>query len=202
MVTQKRLAIAAIIVALLGVGLLMYFKVPPFVLSAWNQEPEQKVEIDSAYTKTEGEAELAIPEGSKLYRNEKYNFKFIIPEDLSVQETEENGTFTAVFMNPDNTLGFQIFITPYAGWFVTEDRIKMDIPSGKVENQVEVLVDGTKGTIFFSEHAGIGETREVWFLHGDYLYEVTTPKLLDEWLSHIMTTWRFLKAPQVDVEWR
>ena len=202
MVTRNYVAIGITLLAVIALAMLTCFSIPPFVLSKWSQEPQKQVEIDSAYTKAAGEPELIIPEGKKLYRNKKYNFKIAVPDDLEVKETESGGTFTAVFMNPDGTQGFQIFITPYAGWFVTEERIKMDIPSGVVKDQVDVLVDGTKGTIFLSEHAGIGETREVWFLHGDYLYEVTTPKILDEWLSNIMTTWRFLKAPEINVEWR
>jgi len=169
--------------------------------SRWDQESERKIESNPAY-KEGVEPELEVSGGSMLYRNAKYNFKLVHPAELQVTETENNGTFTVVFANSDATEAFQIFITPYAGWFVSEERIAMDIPSGKIENPVDVLIDGVKGTIFFSEHAAVGETREVWFLHGDYLYEVTAPKLLDEWLSHIMTTWRFLRAPENTVIWR
>ena len=37
-----------------------------------------------------------------------------------------------------------------------------------------------------------GDTREVWFIHGGYLYEVTTYKELDIWLAGIMRTWKFI----------
>lgn len=154
------------------------------------------------YQQTEGEPELIAPEGATIYRNEKYNFKFAYPSELKLTENPGEGGFTAVFTNADGTKGFQIFVTPYVGWTITEERLKMDIPSGKVENPLEVLVDGTRATIFYSEHLGFGETREVWFIHGDYLYEVTAQKELDEWLSHIMTTWRFLKKPVNELVWQ
>jgi len=149
----------------------------------------------SEYTITQTEPELSLPEGATLYRNEEYNFKLAHPRELVVTEERGEGTATITFKNADSSRAFQIFITPYVGWFITEDRIQMDIPSGKIEEPVEVLVDGARGTIFFSEDPTAGRMREVWFIHGDYLYEVTTYHLLDEWLSYIMTTWRFLKEP-------
>jgi hypothetical protein len=33
--------------------------------------------------------------------------------------------------------------------------------------------------------------REIWFIHGGFLYEVTTYKQLDSWLTPIMQTWQF-----------
>ena len=38
----------------------------------------------------------------------------------------------------------------------------------------------------------IGHTREVWFIHNGFLYEVTTYKEIDEWLGSIMQTWKFI----------
>ena len=45
--------------------------------------------------------------------------------------------------------------------------------------------------MFFSKNGLMGDTREVWFTHGGYLYEVTTYKELDPWLSGIMASWKF-----------
>ena len=41
------------------------------------------------------------------------------------------------------------------------------------------------------ERLRMGDTREVWFIHGGFLYEVTTYKQLDSWLAPIMQTWQF-----------
>jgi len=38
----------------------------------------------------------------------------------------------------------------------------------------------------------LGDTAEIWFVSGGYLYEVTTLKPLAGWLSQIMGTWQFL----------
>jgi hypothetical protein len=53
-------------------------------------------------------------------------------------------------------------------------------------------MDGARGTMFFSSYPRLNDTREVWFIHGGYLYEVTTFKQLDSWLGQIMQTWKFI----------
>jgi hypothetical protein len=60
-----------------------------------------------------------------------------------------------------------------------------------VKEPTEIMIDGTRATMFFGHNPIMGDTREVWFIHGGYLYEVTTYKELDQWLADIMKTWRF-----------
>jgi hypothetical protein len=38
----------------------------------------------------------------------------------------------------------------------------------------------------------LGDTREIWFIRGGFLYEVATYKDQEAWLSEIMSTWKFL----------
>jgi hypothetical protein len=45
--------------------------------------------------------------------------------------------------------------------------------------------------MFFGSNSVMGDTREIWFIHGSFLYEVTTYKELDSWLAPIMQTWQF-----------
>lgn len=39
----------------------------------------------------------------------------------------------------------------------------------------------------------MGDTRELWFIHNGYLYEVATYKTLDAWLAGIMQMWQFVR---------
>jgi hypothetical protein len=55
------------------------------------------------------------------------------------------------------------------------------------------VIDGASGIAFFGFDARVGQTREIWFIHNHFLYEVTTYKELDSWLNEIMSTWRFTK---------
>jgi hypothetical protein len=88
-------------------------------------------------------------------------------------------------------VGFEVYVTPYSGAQITEQEFKLDEPSG-VENQpTHVTIDGVPATAFYGSNSAMGDTREIWFIHGGLLYEVTTDKQLDSWLVPIMQTWQF-----------
>ena len=131
------------------------------------------------------------PAGQKEYRNERYHFSLFYPEKLAVKEYGGGGEpLTVVFESED--AGFQVFVVPYGRQDITPERLKMDIPSGVIKEPTDIVVAGVRGTMFWSENPVMGETREVWFINGGLLYEVTTYKALDAWLAGIMRTWRFL----------
>jgi hypothetical protein len=133
------------------------------------------------------------PQGWKEYNNATYDFSLFYPDDLSLADHDEPaGEHTAVFDDPEGNKGFQVFIVPYSGTQITQDRFLLDDPSGVMQDPTDVMVDGVRGTIFFSSNAIMGDTRELWFIRGGYLYEVTTYKPLDTWLADIMKTWQFI----------
>jgi hypothetical protein len=82
-------------------------------------------------------------------------------------------------------------VTPYSGALITEQEFKLDEPSGVDNQPTHVTVDGVPATMFFGNNSVMGDTREIWFIHGGFLYEVTTYKQLDSWLAPIMQTWQF-----------
>ena len=43
----------------------------------------------------------------------------------------------------------------------------MDEPSGVYKEPREVIVDGVCATAFFGNNDIMGDTQEVWFIHGD-----------------------------------
>ncbi len=127
------------------------------------------------------------------YKNSEKGFSLYYPEELSVEEYDEGGGVeTIVFSNTVSGNEFQIFITPYSEDFISEERFRLDIPSGVIEDQKDVSIGGVPGIIFFSEHPLMGPTREVWFIHKGFLYEVTTYKALDAWIADIIKTWVFI----------
>lgn len=132
-------------------------------------------------------------DGFRTYRNLLFRFSLLVPEELSLREYSEGNTSTFVFedRSHDSTRGFQIFIVPYEGSEISTERFKMDIPSGVVAEPQDIMIDGVRGSMFFSTNAVLGETREVWFIKNGFLYEVTARKELDSWLSQTMRTWKF-----------
>ena len=68
----------------------------------------------------------------------------------------------------------------------------MDEPSGVCDDQTETSVDGALALAFHGFDAIMGQTYEVWFIKGDFLYEVSTYKELEPGLNEIMSIWRFI----------
>lgn len=127
------------------------------------------------------------------YRSTKYKFSLFYPKNLSVQEFDEGrGASTIVFQNPEAGLGFQIFITPFSGKQITEEKFRQDVPSGVRNELRNISVDGANGASFYSTNTFLGETAEVWFIKNGFLYEITAPKSLVSWLSTIIETWLFI----------
>lgn len=134
-----------------------------------------------------------IPAGWREYRSATYRFSLLYLQELAMNEhVEEGGAMTITFQNPDKGEGFQIFIVPYNESQVSPARFKMDIPSGVRTDMTDVTIDGAVGAAFYSTHALLGDTREVWFIKGGYLYEVTTLKPLEAELVPILQTWQFI----------
>lgn len=133
------------------------------------------------------------PQGQKEYRNGEYRFALFYPTELSVISYDEgSGASSFTFMNSDSSEGFQVFVVPYGERQVSAARFKLDEPSGVLKEPIQVVVDNSPATMFFGQNATMGETREVWFIKNGYLFEVTTYKALDQWLSEVMKSWEFI----------
>ncbi len=131
------------------------------------------------------------PPGFKEYRSYKHDFSLFYPEGLVVKEYNEGGgASTITFAN--NERGFQLFIVPHTDSQISPERFMADVPSGVREGEVTTKVDGVEAVKFWSEDAALGATREVWFIHRGFLFEVTTLRPLDLWLEQILSTWKFI----------
>ena len=134
-----------------------------------------------------------VPEGTKEYKSAAYGFALYYPDGLTVAEHPLAGSSTVVlFQSEAAQQGFEIFVTPYAEPAITQARFLMDEPSGVMNDPQNITIDGAAATEFFSTNPAMGASREIWFLHGGYLFEVTAPASLDAWLLQIMGTWRFM----------
>jgi hypothetical protein len=145
--------------------------------------------LDSSETATT----FLPPAGYVLYRNEPYHFSFSYPPTLQVHSySESGGAFTVALQDPTTNQGFEVYVTPYGGTQISEAKFKLDEPSGVIQERTDVMIDGARATMFYGNNAIMGDTREVWFIKGGLLYEVTTYKQLDAWLAQIMQTWQFV----------
>lgn len=134
-----------------------------------------------------------VPYGWREYRSTAYRFSLLYPAQLAVKEYIEGGNaLTITFQDLKKSEGFQIFITPYAEAQISDERFKKDVPSGVRVGLTDTTIDGATGAAFYSENATLGETKEVWFIHDGFLFEVTTPKPLEGRLNEILRTWQFI----------
>ena len=149
----------------------------------------------SAYVPPPAYVPRTPPAGFDEYHNLTYHLSLFYPNTLTVKEYAQAGTaMTVTFEATDGSNdGFQIFIVPYGESQITPDRLKQDIPSGVIEQQTNIVIDGKPAIMFYSTNATLGDTREVWFINHGFLYEVTTYKQLDTWLASIMQTWQFIQ---------
>jgi hypothetical protein len=129
--------------------------------------------------------------GVKEYRSNDYHFSLKYPGDITPRESHDRGYgMTVAFQNSAGEQGFEIYVTPINGTKITDERFLMDEPSGVRKDQTETSVDGAQALAFHGFDAAMGQTYEVWFIHGPFLYEVSTYKELEPGLIEILSTWR------------
>lgn len=136
------------------------------------------------------------PEGYVPYRNETYGILFYHKPESSVKVYDEGAGVVTIVLenlsNPEKARGFQVFIVPYAESKITEERFKMDVPSGVRENVERTTLDGVEAVTFNSYDTFLGKTREIWAIRNGYLYEITTMSGVGRWFTPIIQSWEFL----------
>ncbi len=142
------------------------------------------------------DADVPPPSGYIEYRNIRYGFSFYHSPAANITVYDEGGGASTVVLenvaNPARARGMQVFIVPYSEATISEERFKRDVPSGVRANVENTTVDGVRAVTFLSKDTLLGDTREIWFIRGGYLYEVTTFKGVAAWFQPIMQSWRFI----------
>ena len=105
---------------------------------------------------------------------------------------ESGGGQTITFEDSGTGSRVEIFVKPDTRPVVSEAVFKMDEPPGVTKDPEHATIDGASATTFNGHNDQMGDTREYWFLHGGYLYEVATYRDLGKILSEMMSSWEFL----------
>jgi hypothetical protein len=131
--------------------------------------------------------------GVKEYRSNDYHFSVKYPGDLPPRETHDRGhSLSVTFQKEAGQPGFAIYVAPINGNEITEERFLLDEPSGVRNDPTIISVDGVKALAFHGFDAAMGQTYEVWFIKGGFLYEVSTYKEIEPGLNEVLSTWRFI----------
>jgi len=131
----------------------------------------------------------------ETYRDNTFGFLFQYPTGYRVATTTFGDGGELITVEKDANTGFQIAVTPFdESGPLTVERIRLDLPDMVMEEPRAFQVGGdagAEGVAFFGENAELGKTREIWFSHAGFLYQVTAYARMDKEIANIMGSWRF-----------
>ncbi|MCF7865653.1 MAG: hypothetical protein K9M11_04065 [Candidatus Pacebacteria bacterium] len=181
------------IILALGVALCVCFISLAYIYIVHNREANR---VGGANADgVEKTAPYVVPPLTKNYTSSAYGFSLNIPEDFTTRESDVNGTHTIVFENSKSE-GVQIVVSPYDEKGVkvlTKDMVQSAIPDLKItDDQVLEIGKSYKGLAFKSDNGAFnGDSREVWFIYKDNLYQISTYSRFDDLLKGMFATWEF-----------
>ena len=186
---RKILLLLVLCAVLLGIAALIYFYLHPLKFA---------VALPAAVEASQSETYVSkrdVPPGFVEYARQNYHFSILLPETVTIKEQGGTGDepLMLVVQDPSSGYGFQIYAFPYNQPTITQERFKIDEPSGAMKQPQDVKVAGAKGTMFVSTAAPVGDIREIWFINNGIMYEVTTALTFDDWIRPIMGTWQFIE---------
>lgn len=147
-------------------------------------------------TKTIPQSEQRTLELPQTFRHSAYRFSFKYPEGFraNILPDAESGGETILVQDVSKNAGFQIHLEPYddPDTDITAERLARDIPEMIVKEPQEVQIGASgqagKGLAFIATDTG---TREVWFIFGGTLFQLTAPIENDALLQRVLGTWTF-----------
>ncbi|MEX0919022.1 MAG: hypothetical protein WDZ85_03640 [Candidatus Paceibacterota bacterium] len=136
-----------------------------------------------------------LPDYNQTYVSTDFGFRFRFPENLRFSTfAERNGQMILANSATGAGNAFQIFISPFdePADSLTPDRLRQDLPDLVVKKpEVFKLADRASGLAFVSDGPPFGESREVWFVYQNHLYQISAYLDNDALLQNILRTWRF-----------
>jgi len=140
-------------------------------------------------------SEQAFANLTEEYTSPDYGFSFKYPKGFNATELSDDNGDTVLVQKPEEKSGFQVYITPFDEEEpLTGARILQDLPASEVIDPKDVLIGEGKAinaVIFLSTSPSFGKTREIWFVYGGFLYQVTTYEGQDDFIGPILETLRF-----------
>lgn len=204
--SYNRILIGGAVAAVLIVGAIFVFKSGDSSSSASSRSLEGRTEVgwdasgeggvpSSSEIGTAEIAHIQPSDFTKTYQNKKYGFSFRYPEGYTVTNVPDDGTGGSILLIQDKAgkAGVQISISPFdePNAILTPNRVEQEAGI-TVESPQDVLVgESGKGLAFIGKGTDFGTSREVWFVFGRTLYQISTYIELDELLKNILRTWKF-----------
>jgi len=139
------------------------------------------------------ETQETLP-GWEGYAHPSLPFAFAHSKELVSNTFQDGESEIVLLQGPDPNQEIQIVARAFdEPGPLTVERIQRDVPEMVIDEPQNVLIGSAQipALLFWSTDNSAGRTREVWFVQGGYLYQVTTKAENDELLAGIMETWTF-----------
>ncbi len=116
---------------------------------------------------------LSSVDGVKTFQHPGYGFSFEYPKDWNVSSFSEGEGETILVQSSET--GVQIYISPFdePETALTKERILKDIPEMVINNDQPIKFAGLSALRFDSVSQSGQNTREVWFAHNGFLYQIS-----------------------------
>lgn len=132
-------------------------------------------------------ADFKDPEGS---------FEFHYPADMDLKQYNEKGQ-TLIFSLPnDSTVGFQLVTSEYNGTPAefTLAELERSLSPLVIADATAIRIGEGRGYSFSTNDPAFdGESREIWFVDGKSLYQMSTYPKNKDILDQVFSSWTFLK---------
>ena len=125
----------------------------------------------------------------------RFSFQYAKEFLVSAQSMGDVGD-TILMHDPRSKLEIQIVVMPFDEEDpLTRERILLDVPDIIIEGEQNVLIGVKKDVsalLFSSRDSDVGNTKEVWFAHAGFLYQVSTLAENEAELGKFLEEWKFL----------
>ena len=182
------------------------------------QPADQAARENQAAQSGEPASASSTPAGNKTFTHPGYGFSFNYPSDWNATSfTEGDGETVlvqkSVSVTPpsqggekegvkppsqggekEGVAGVQIYISLFdeQETVLTKERILQDIPDLKITNDKPIKFAGTLDALSFDSVNDAGlNTKEIWFVHNGFLYQISAITGSETILNKMIGTWKF-----------
>ncbi len=136
------------------------------------------------------------------YSNPRQYFSFQYPNEYKVNEMIDRDSKGLVqgeivlvqAKSGDRERGLQITILPFdeTDTTLTKERIQKDIPDMQINDAQTIVLGGVDALSFSSNNSDFGgASKEVWLVHNNFLFQISTHASNTALVNNILSTWQF-----------
>lgn len=186
---MKKILLFSIAIVTIGAAAFWFF----FLRGEQNDTTDQSINILEDGTEIPIDQPPVNAEGLPTYRDDAYGFTLSYPQGYTIGKFSQGEGDTFVIQNTEG-VGMQLVVTPFdENITLTAERIKQDLPDLPMRDiaQTKLPSEDISAVVFKSSGGGFGDSIELWFVYGGYLYQASTYLSQLTLLENVIGTLRF-----------